>query len=557
MILPCEMCILLLFIIAFTHWIMFKPRFPFGIIQLFVILWTCYMFIHALFIAEAELYRFSYLAITLSLLILFPYLLKTHLLSVKIIENGIFVILIIQILFLSLQLLGIIKSSSSFFSLTGTNDNPNITAMLIAASIPVLLKRMRESTKVYYYLFLVIVSAIYLILLKCRTAYIGLAVTAIVLFLTSEMVRNKIKGLSISTKIFCGVITLLMFTVFSIYLYGSKQASSDGRLLIWKLSSRMITEHPEGIGIGKFGRDYNLRQAQYFMEETATEEERSLASCNYMAYNDYLEMGVESGVIGMLLLFGFYLLLIYRCYRQKEYLSMSVVVAFMIMSSVNFIYTSMQPWLVLLCYATIGIRNDDQSKIKHTHNLLPIKCICLVACLLVLYRQVNIIRAQLELKRYQSAYDNNEYINIEDVKSLSSIISTSEAYWKFMYDLNSRKGDYEEGYKCLKKASCYVSDLKVYFSLYFCCKSLSENSQCLEYLKQIRGMVPTNLYCRYLMLKHYYEHAMKEQTISMANEILTIPVKVKNEQSDKIRIYAENILLAMDTSKQIQYSPIQ
>ena len=70
-------------------------------------------------------------------------------------------------------------------------------------------------------------------------------------------------------------------------------------------------------------------------------------------------------------------------------------------------------------------------------------------------------------------------------------------------------------------------------------------------------MVPTNLYCRYLMLKHYYEHAMKEQTISMANEILTIPVKVKNEQSDKIRIYAENILLAMDTSKQIQYSPIQ
>lgn len=542
MTLLCEICILLLLVIVMLHWIIYKTKFPFGYVQLFVILWSCYMCAHTLYVAEAELYRFYYIEITLLLLILFPYMLRTNILSVKMIENGIIVMLVIQLVSLFLQTLGAVQSSSQFFSLTGTNINPNVTANLIMLSVPLLFKRVKTSSHFYFYILLILSSLIYLLILNCRTSYIGLAIVLIVLMLNSDKVRLQIKKLSSTMKIIICISFLFLISISSIYLYGSKQSSSDGRLLVWKLSSRMIVEQPQGIGIGNFVRDYNLRQGKYFSEEPSTPEERKLASCVFMAYNDYLEYGVETGIAGMLFMIMFYVLLIYSSKKHHEKLSLSVIVAFMVMSLVNFMYSSIQPWVVFLCYAGIALRNDDLKNMKIPCIQLPIKIVCLVACLLVIYRQINIIKAQMVLKSYQTALKNNEKISIDDAQSLSSVISTSEAYWRFMAELNSQKGNYAESYRCLKMASRYTTDLRIFFPLYFSCEKLGVAHYGLKYLEQIRSIIPQNLYSRYLLLKYYTHHNMQEHSKSMANEILNVPIKIKNEQSYKIKHYAESVL---------------
>ncbi|MCH8495786.1 MAG: O-antigen ligase family protein [Balneolales bacterium] len=46
---------------------------------------------------------------------------------------------------------------------------------------------------------------------------------------------------------------LILLTIFSIALYQLKPDSVNGRLLIWKVTSDMITDHPlTGVGVGQF-----------------------------------------------------------------------------------------------------------------------------------------------------------------------------------------------------------------------------------------------------------------------------------------------------------------
>lgn len=63
----------------------------------------------------------------------------------------------------------------------------------------------------------------------------------------------------------------------------------------------MIAENPfKGYGYGLFERNYNLKQASYFANQTSSNTERRNASFVAMAYNDYLEQTIEGGILGLL-----------------------------------------------------------------------------------------------------------------------------------------------------------------------------------------------------------------------------------------------------------------
>ncbi len=52
------------------------------------------------------------------------------------------------------------------------------------------------------------------------------------------------------------------------YSYKTKQASADGRILIWKVSAGLLAGKPfGGYGYGLFEREYNLAQGQKYFEQ--------------------------------------------------------------------------------------------------------------------------------------------------------------------------------------------------------------------------------------------------------------------------------------------------
>ena len=327
-------------------------------VQYLVLIWMGYLLLHALFMREAENYKLMYLEETLLLMLVLPNLLELQILSKRTLENSILLICAIQLGSLTMQFVGFANSYNDFFSITGLSDNPNVSAILLAVCIPTLYSRMKRSNRRLLWTIPMLLSILFIVLLKCRTAYIFLITVFAVRMILSDSVKLFWSKRSFFGKSSLIVVSFLTLLVFGLLFYRTKQASSEGRLLIWKVSTKMIQEHPTGIGIGMFEHDYNLRQGEYFASGESTERERYNSGTVNMAYNDFLEHCVEAGIPGFLFIISFYVYLMFLTYRRKDTELFSYFSAVFLISWLNFIYSSIQPWIVLMTYASIAISQD-------------------------------------------------------------------------------------------------------------------------------------------------------------------------------------------------------
>lgn len=136
-----------------------------------------------------------------------------------------------------------------------------------------------------------ILGALLLMLTKGRSGWLGLI--AAILALNMLSARNKRQLLR---RLLLCMVFIVAFAAFLIRL---KTDSSSGRMLVYKISFRMLKEHwLWGIGQGQFAKQYNLYQARYFESADIDNREALLADNVYYAFNDLLQLLVEQGLMG-------------------------------------------------------------------------------------------------------------------------------------------------------------------------------------------------------------------------------------------------------------------
>ena len=114
------------------------------------------------------------------------------------------------------------------------------------------------------------------------------------------------------SKILLPTVAIILFSVPVFYytgkiLYRLKPVSADGRFYIWKISSRMLSEHPlVGIGVDKFKSGYMYYQASYFAENPESPFEK-IADNISVPFSEPLKIAIEQGIIG----FVFFLSIIF------------------------------------------------------------------------------------------------------------------------------------------------------------------------------------------------------------------------------------------------------
>jgi tetratricopeptide (TPR) repeat protein len=121
---------------------------------------------------------------------------------------------------------------------------------------------------------------------------------------------KKLKGKT--GIILSAFIVIFVFVFFTLCV---KRDSSEGRLLILKISSKMIYEHML-IGAGGFNSyttTYPLYQMEYFSSENGTEKEVMLADNMQFALNEPIQFICELGIIG-----GIFIFMI--AYKMIEYI---------------------------------------------------------------------------------------------------------------------------------------------------------------------------------------------------------------------------------------------
>lgn len=153
---------------------------------------------------------------------------------------------------------------------------------------------------------------------NARAAYLALLASVSYCLYTKFVAKKRTYNPLTINSIITFLIILFIGT-----LYKQKPQSADGRLLIWKISAKMIQNKPFlGYGKGGFTANYMYYQAEY-MKSTASISEKRLAGSTHLAFNDLLRITVEHGLIGMLIYIAI-IVWILRQPKKKDPISITI-----------------------------------------------------------------------------------------------------------------------------------------------------------------------------------------------------------------------------------------
>jgi len=245
---------------------------------------------------------------------------------------------IIQAVYGNLQLLGYLQSYHSKFNITGSFFNPGPYAGFLVCTWSLSLgmylfkevvihqvytgfnisskikKRLIKRLFTIVPLLGVLSTSLVIPATRSRAALLALVIAGFALLAIKY--RNYLKLLKNSSKP-KKYLSLLFFTIIcsAIFFkgYQYKQASANGRLLIWKISKNIIVDSPFfGVGFDNFKAHYMNYQANYF-SENKNSAEIAIAGNSKYAFNEFVQVTVENGIIG----FAVFLFLVYLIFSLK------------------------------------------------------------------------------------------------------------------------------------------------------------------------------------------------------------------------------------------------
>ncbi|MBR6286769.1 MAG: O-antigen ligase family protein [Bacteroidaceae bacterium] len=444
----------------------------------------------------------------------------------------------VHIAYMVLQFLGIVKSESIYFPLTGANENPTSTALFLVGCVPLIVSRMKRSENNKVYLFLLLSLLMSVIALRCRTAYIGLAVETVIYMVLS--VKSRISDIHLHKKIL-GIIAILMLcSAFGAKVYDMKKDSADGRLLIWKLSAEMVIDRPLGYGYGLFAKNYNQKQAEYFSCGCGSEVEKRNANFVPTSYNDFLEHGVDGGIIGLLFILTFYVVMIRSSIKKRMGEETIVFIAFAVMSLTNFVNASIQVWYCLMLYSAFVATSQEPYNTPVYFRKIVMVLLAFISVILLCFLSrmsyAQFLLRQIREKCSVEAVSDRHFAEIENC------VGTSEAYWTQRAKNCMALQDYENASAYLQNAMLYTSSMSVIYQQYHCYKALDNKKKSADCLMRIHRTVPSLLWPIYLLMRDCEEEHDMVCAKRYAHEILSTDIKINNDKAEIIKQEARNLL---------------
>lgn len=525
----------LLTVVGFMLVCLFKKKIPdFDKIQILALILVAYIFLHGM-IKDAEIYKQGYTISTLLFMVALAGIMKVGILSKQNVENGIILISVINIVYLVAQYLNFIDSGNSFFPLTGANENPNTAAIALTIGIPFIIKKMVERKHVYVMSMLLLLSIVFILTLKCRTALNGLACIIICYSLSLPKVKLFIKT-RIKNKTVMLLLTGMVLALFYIS-YNWKKDSADGRLFIWQRNCEMIANSPLGNGYGKYEVEYNLYQSQYFASHKEEYVKSTLTTASGSAYNDFIEHSVQGGILGGFLILLFLLLSVYQAYYDRNWYYAIALSSVTIMSLSDIISYSISPWIMTIMIIALVANSAKEQQIK-----IEVRLICtfvfILMSLLILYRDKQLVVSQKALKECQ----DNGCQDMNVISDLFPAIGTSEAYWRYRAECNENIDNYKAADSCYSEVRKFTSAPLILFKSAVCKEKLGDKVSALQIMNTAVCMLPRNFSLKYHLMLMYSRMNDMYHARLIAQEIATTPEKIHNETVHFIKEEAEKML---------------
>lgn len=484
----------------------------------------------------------------------------------------------IESLICILQFFGLSKSENKFFTVTGSWNNPNVTAIFLALTVPVFLHLFQTRyRKLIVASFLSILTT--MLLLKCRTAFIGTILSVLVFYSLEYKLTDWIKNKKNSTTVKAVfIIALMIGFALSSRLYNAKKDSADGRKFIWKISAMMAAEKPlTGYGYGYFEKDYNLYQANYIKKGKATTEELYNAGPVIMPHNEILQNAVEGGSIGLIIISLFFGSLFFSIKQKNNTnlndlnpeidlqsnrifnLAFAGIASFTVMSMVNSTMQIVPVMCLCIVYSGIVCSTLNKSpffrrlvlieKSKTFSNLSTIGI--LIISFYLSYLIFGIALADMQNKKARVLKETGQYENtLETMPYLEKWLGKDPNYWRNYGSIYFEKKSYQEALVCFQRAQAFSSLPDIYLGTGICHENLKQYPQAVQQYEILTALYPIKFSYRMRLLKAYLKSKKTAKAIALAHEIIQLEPKISSE---KVNQYKKMCLILLQNVEKQNY----
>ncbi len=418
------------------------------------------------------------------------------------------------------------------------------------------------------FLYVVILIILLIIIIYSNSRAAWLATLAGLLFYTWKTynIGLWLKNVLNSSKVkFVFYVVIVVFTIGVVYsLYHYKKDSADGRILIWKTTLEMISNKPIfGHGINTFQSNYMLYQESYF-KENKDNPYQYLASDNNYAFNEFLRIGSEQGLIGVLMvsilgyfikkkgdqinrdyldlisLSGLILILVFGLFSYpNEILPIKIIFIFFI----AILSKSSKVFFEIPRISFQEVNNQFIRNVKRTVFLILVFIAVLFSWKITnntfkIYKDWNF--ALLEMKK--GSY--NEYIVFSEKKYQKL---KSNGYFLGFYGkslLNEQK--YNKAINIFEQAILLIPSSKIYIDIGKCYKNIGNYNEAEVYWIKAANMVPAQFYPEYLIAKMYFENGQKGEAKKIASDLIS---------NKKIKVYSIEVHQIIEELRKIVDEP--
>lgn len=466
-----------------------------------------------------------------------------------------------------LQLMVIKQSLHSLFPVTGSFYNPGPYCGFLSLFLPLavwivlkykaieLFKWWRPVCWFYILAYGVIIASI--LVLPTTMSRIGWLASAVsVLFVCWHELKWKSRFLRwvASSKLsfyisLCSLVCLLIVAVAGLFVM--KKDSANGRLLMWKVASNVVLEAPfRGVGLGSFSGEYGKGQHAYFDSGIASEQEMFVAGTPEYGFNEYLQLAMELGLMGVFV----FLILIGYCffysYRNQEYGICGAYISLLIFSFASYPLRLLPFWIALIFLCALSVsRSDTRHKKSQIHlgykTTLVLGMICLMMSSYTLYLrkgEYKAYRAWKALQRYTLTTFNEK-----DRPYYDSLYPILQSEPKFLFDYAQfliGTENREEAKAVLERGVMLSCDPMFHNVKARNHQALGEFKEAEYHLQYAATMLPCRVYPYYLLTKLYAEEAFYDagKLKECAEMVLTMEPKVQSTAIKEMRKEVKEIL---------------
>lgn len=453
-----------------------------------------------------------------------------------------------------LQLYGICESYHKLHTVTGTFFNPGpyggYLACILCISIAYIIKN-RQKVKLIrigitqnipmiclFLSYILVILCIWVIpVTMSRSAWVATFGTIALIILFESKCRDYICNIwkKSKAKSYIGLFSIITCLIIAgVLLYQLKKGSVDSRFFTWKITGKIINDnYLFGIGTGYFRGEYGKYQANYFKVSTS-DKNINQADSPIFAFNEYLQITAEQGIIGILIFSGIIASSFHHFHKRQN------VFHFGIISILIFGITS-YPFRILpiLILFTVLISSQESKVIlKGDTSKFLLGGLTLIGLgnigLILKYRETK-ITAYEQWKVARLLYKERDLSALPRYNRLFKILYEEELFLFEYGQLLNKNKEYTKSNKILLLGTTISNDPMFYNIIGNNYKALGYNKKASEYYLFSHNMLPNRIYPIYLQGLLYLESGDTCKMREIAIAIQKFQPKIVSSATDEIK----------------------